>query len=32
MVTNNQCEIHRRVKVDPEDIPPNKTAEAGTGP
>jgi hypothetical protein len=24
MVTNNQCEIHRRVKVDPEDIPPNE--------
>ncbi|MDT7740945.1 MAG: hypothetical protein QOE59_23 [Actinomycetota bacterium] len=24
MVTDNQCEIHRRVKVDPEDIPPNE--------
>jgi hypothetical protein len=24
MVTNGQCEIHRRVKVDPEDTPPTQ--------
>lgn len=24
MVTNNQCEIHRRVKVNPEDVPPDE--------